>query len=334
MSTPLPRIVISVGEPAGIGPDIVIACAQRAWPAELVVVGDRAVLAQRAQQLKLPLRLTPYSSGHAAKLHSPGTLFCVHIPTRSHVTPGQLDVANGPYVVASLNQCAELCRSGEADALVTAPIQKSIINEAGIPFSGHTEYLAELTNTKTVVMLLATPTMRVALATTHVPLSQVPKAITRDRLTDVITVLDTDLRTTFGLTAPNIVVLGLNPHAGEAGNLGTEEIDTIIPVIDEMNGRGFTLTGPLPADTAFNTSNLENADAFLAMYHDQGLPVLKYAGFGEAVNITLGLPIIRTSVDHGTALNIAGTGKASASSLVSALTSAIELSIAKKTYQT
>ena len=334
MSTPLPRIVISVGEPAGIGPDIVINCAQHAWPAELVVVGDSAVLAQRAQQLQQPLRLIPYSSGQTAQQHSPGTLLCVHIPTRRQVTPGQLDAANGPYVVASLNHCAELCRSGEADALVTAPVQKSIINEAGIPFSGHTEYLAELTDTKTVVMLLATPKMRVALATTHLPLSQVPKAITRERLTDIISVLDRDLKTTFGLTAPNIMVLGLNPHAGEAGNLGTEEIDTIIPVLNEMNERGFNLTGPLPADTAFNQSNLEAADAFLAMYHDQGLPVLKYAGFGDAVNITLGLPIIRISVDHGTALNIAGTGKASSSSLASALNCAIELSLAKKKRRT
>ena len=329
MSTLLPRIVISVGEPAGIGPDIAINCAQLSWPAELVVVGDRAVLTQRAQQLGQPLELLPYSSGQPAQQHVPGTLHCIHIPTLKPVVAGQLDVANASYVVAALTQCAELCRAGEADALVTAPIQKSIINEAGIPFSGHTEYLAELTDTKTVVMLLATPELRVALVTTHLPLSRVPEAITKERLTEVITVLDNDLRTTFSLATPNILVLGLNPHAGEAGNLGTEEIETIAPVIDEMKQRGFNLVGPLPADTAFNQSNLEIADAFLAMYHDQGLPVLKYAGFGEAVNITLGLPIIRTSVDHGTALNIAGTGKASFSSLANALKCAIELSNTK-----
>ncbi len=330
MSTRLPRIVVSVGEPAGIGPDIVIQCAQLKWPAELVVVGDGSVLKQRAQQLQQPLQLTPYTSGQPAKEHTPGNLYCVDIPARNAVIPGQLNVANASYVLAALTLCVELCQSGEADALVTAPIQKSIINEAGIPFSGHTEYLAELTDTKTVVMLLATPNMRVALATTHLPLSQVPQAITRERLTNVLRVLEHDLKSTFGLSEPNIMVLGLNPHAGEAGNLGTEEIDIIDPVINELNNHGFRLTGPLPADTAFNASNLEKADAFLAMYHDQGLPVLKYAGFGDAVNITLGLPVIRTSVDHGTALNIAGTGKASASSLTNAINYAIELSIAQK----
>jgi 4-hydroxythreonine-4-phosphate dehydrogenase len=241
-------------------------------------------------------------------------------------TAGQLNTANSGYVLETLKVALKACVSGECDALVTAPIQKSIINDAGIPFTGHTEFLAAETQTKQVVMMLATQELRVALATTHLPLSRVASAITPDLLQDSLSILYGDLQTKFGLSQPRIAVLGLNPHAGEGGHLGREEIDIIIPALERLRTRGMTLLGPLPADTAFNPKVLENCDAVFAMYHDQGLPVLKYAGFGQAINITLGLPIIRTSVDHGTALDLAGSGKADAGSLQQALAAAVAMS--------
>jgi 4-hydroxythreonine-4-phosphate dehydrogenase len=239
--------------------------------------------------------------------------------------PGELDPRNAPYVVATLQQAVDGCLRRDFSAMVTGPVQKSVINDAGIPFSGHTEFLAAATGTPRVVMMLATPAMRVALATTHLPLAAVPAAITRELLLETLEILVRDLVDKFGLARPRVAVLGLNPHAGEGGHMGREEIDTIIPALEQLRARGMQLLGPLPADTAFNPKVLEHCDAVFAMYHDQGLPVLKYAGFGNAINITLGLPLVRTSVDHGTALDLAGTGTADAGSLAQALTHAINM---------
>lgn len=324
-STLVPRIVITAGEPAGIGPDVVLAAAQQAWPAELVCVADQKLLGQRAQALGLSIDLRPFSSGQTPTATEPGTLKVVDIPLSHPAHAGQLDARNAAYVLATLNQAVEMCRCGEADAMVTGPVQKSVINDSGIRFSGHTEFLAELTDTPRVVMLLAAGDLRVALATTHLPLSQVPTAVTQDKLHAVLTVLHGDLQKKFGIPKPRIAVLGLNPHAGEGGHLGREEIDIITPVINRARDAGMKILGPLPADTAFSEALRAETDAYLAMYHDQGLPVLKYAGFGNAVNITLGLPIIRTSVDHGTALALAGTGRADSGSLRAAIHQAIAM---------
>lgn len=316
------RLIVTSGEPAGIGPDLCLAIASRDWPFDLVVAADIELLKQRAGQLQLGVQLLPYSS-HAA--HKPGTLRVLHVPTAKPVRPGVLDPANAHYVLKLLDVAADGCLSGEFDAMVTAPVQKSVINDAGVPFSGHTEYLAERTGGAYPVMMLANADLRVALATTHLPLQQVSAAITDELLTKVIRILDHDLRTRFGLSPPRILVCGLNPHAGESGHLGREEIDVIAPTLDRLRKEGLTLIGPAPADTAFTPHMLEQADAVLAMFHDQGLPVIKYAGFGDVVNITLGLPIVRTSVDHGTALSLAGTGQADASSLITAIDMALRM---------
>lgn len=324
------RIGITPGEPAGIGPDLVVQLAQQSWPVELVVCADPAVLSQRAAQLGLPLTLLPYQSEQEAKPQQAGTLTVAAFQTPQPVTPGVLNENNGHYVVDTLRFVGEKCISGEFAAIVTGPVHKGIINKAGIPFSGHTEFFAQQSNTPYVVMMLATEGLRVALATTHIPLAYVAKAITRERLQQVLRILQQDLQQKFAIAKPRIYVCGLNPHAGEDGHLGREEIDVMIPALNELRAEGMDLVGPLPADTLFQPKYLDNADAVLAMYHDQGLPVLKYKGFGRSVNISLGLPLIRTSVDHGTALDLAGSGKADAGSMLHALDQAIFLATQSK----
>ncbi|EAW1056147.1 4-hydroxythreonine-4-phosphate dehydrogenase PdxA [Salmonella enterica] len=319
------RVVITPGEPAGIGPDLVVQLAQRAWPVELVVCADGALLTERAAILGLPLSLLPYSPDAPAAPQPAGTLTLLPVSLRAPAIPGQLTVENGPYVVETLARACDGCLQHEFAALITGPVHKGVINDAGIPFTGHTEFFEERSRAKKVVMMLATEALRVALATTHLPLRAIADAITPALLHDVIAILHHDLRTKFGLRNPHILVCGLNPHAGEGGHMGTEEIDTIIPVLDELRAQGMHLTGPLPADTLFQPKYLDHADAVLAMYHDQGLPVLKYQGFGRGVNITLGLPFIRTSVDHGTALELAGQGKADVGSFITALNLAIKM---------
>ncbi|ERH64233.1 4-hydroxythreonine-4-phosphate dehydrogenase [Pantoea dispersa EGD-AAK13] len=319
------RVAITPGEPAGIGPDLAVALAQRDWPVELVVCADGDVLRQRAAQLGLPLTLRDYQPGVAPQPQQAGTLTLLPIATAQPVTAGELTVANGHYVLETLARACDGCLSGEFAALVTGPVHKGVINDAGIPFTGHTEFFAERAGGDRVVMMLATEALRVALATTHLPLKDVANAITRDSLHEVITILHQDLQQKFGIPQPHIFVCGLNPHAGESGHMGREEIDTIIPALDELRQQGLQLTGPLPADTLFQPKYLQHADAVLAMYHDQGLPVLKFQGFGRAVNITLGLPFIRTSVDHGTALELAGLGSAEPGSFITALNLAITM---------
>lgn len=317
----LPRLILTPGEPAGIGPDLIIQIAQDPLAAQLAVVADPELLGERAASLGLPLRLLPASDA----AHLPGSLQVHPVETAAPVNAGCLDPANSGYVLHTLRVAARACLSGAADAMVTAPVHKGVINDAGMPFTGHTEFLAELCGAPLPVMLLAAPTLRVALATTHLPLHAVPRAITRHGLTAVLRIIDADLRSKFGIAHPRILVCGLNPHAGEGGHLGREEIDTIIPALEALRAEGMNLVGPLPADTLFTAKGLAGADVVLAMYHDQGLPVLKSSGFGEAVNITLGLPIIRTSVDHGTALELAGTGRADTGSLRAAINAAIDL---------
>lgn len=319
------RVVITPGEPAGVGPDLVIALAQQAWPAELVVCADPALLLERAALLQLPLTLREYQPDVPAQPQAEKTLTILPIKLHSKSLPGQLDVNNGAYVVETLARASDGCLRGEFAALITGPVHKGIINDAGVPFTGHTEFFAERSHRDRVVMMLATEELRVALATTHLPLLDVPAAITPQTLTEVITILNHDLRTKFGINEPQIYVCGLNPHAGEGGHMGREEIDVIIPTLESLRQQGIHLIGPLPADTLFQPKYLEHADAVLAMYHDQGLPVLKYQGFGRAVNITLGLPFIRTSVDHGTALDLAATGIADAGSFRTALNLAIKM---------
>ncbi len=319
------RIVITPGEPAGVGPDLVIALAQQDWPVELVVCADPALLLARASQLNLPLQLREYQQDKPALAQLAGTLTILPVKIATEVIPGQLDVKNSHYVVETLAKACDGAISGEFAALVTGPVQKNIINDAGIPFIGHTEFFADRSHCSRVVMMLATEELRVALATTHLPLLAVPGAITQASLHEVISILDNDLKTKFGISQPQIYVCGLNPHAGEGGHMGHEEIDTIIPALDALRQQGINLIGPLPADTLFQPKYLQHADAVLAMYHDQGLPVLKYQGFGRAVNITLGLPFIRTSVDHGTALELAATGTADVGSFITALNLAIKM---------
>jgi 4-hydroxythreonine-4-phosphate dehydrogenase len=327
----LPTLAITPGEPAGIGPDLVVQLAQ-AGPAPdtaWIVIADPQLLAERARQLDLPLRLREYTPG--APPTGAGELCVLPVETSVEVVPGHLDPRNAGYVLHTLERAADGCLAGEFDALVTGPVNKSVINDAGIPFSGHTEFLAARCNGAHPVMLLTADELRVALATTHLPLSEVSRAITRERLQRVLRILDRDLRTRFGLPEPRILVCGLNPHAGESGHLGREEIDVIGPALEELRSEGLKLFGPLPADTLFTPRHLQHADAVLAMYHDQGLPVLKYAGFGHAVNITLGLPIVRTSVDHGTALELAATGRAETGSLLAALEAAADIVRRSKT---
>jgi 4-hydroxythreonine-4-phosphate dehydrogenase len=321
------RIAITPGEPAGIGPDLCVAIAQHPpKDTELVIVADPALLKERAQALQLPLSIKPFNPASKAIDSVPGELSVLPAKLRCPSRAGVLDKNNAEYVLESLRLAASTVTNKECNALVTGPVHKGIINDAGFNFSGHTEFLAEYCGQSLPVMMLATEGLRVALATTHLPLSAVPTAISKDLLTDIIIILDRDLRTKFGITAPEILVCGLNPHAGEGGHLGREEIEIIEPVLNDMRAQGIKLTGALPADTLFTDKYLKNADAVLAMYHDQGLPVLKYKGFGAASNITLGLPIIRTSVDHGTALDLAGTGEAQIGSLYNAITTAIEMS--------
>jgi 4-hydroxythreonine-4-phosphate dehydrogenase len=305
----LPVIAVTSGEPAGIGPDICLQLAERAWPARLVVLGDRELFAARAVMLDL--------DASAIAIH--------HVPLRKSALAGRCDAANARYVLDMLDVALDGCVSGDYAAMVTAPVQKSIINDAGIAFSGHTEYLADRTATPRVVMMLAGAGLRVALATTHLALKDIPAAITRSDLEITIRILHADLRSKFGIARPRILVAGLNPHAGEGGHMGREEIEVIGPVLDKLRAEGMDLVGPLPADTLFTRNVLAGSDAQLAMYHDQGLAVLKYAAFDEGINVTLGLPVIRTSVDHGTALDLAGTGKASPNSLFAAVDAAIDM---------
>ena len=320
----IPRIALTSGEPAGVGPELCLAIAREKLDCELVCIGDRSLLAARASALKLPVALAEYDAGVRAT-HSPDRLNVLHVPLGATSAPGKLDRANGRYVLELIDRAIDGAVSGEFDAIVTAPVQKSVINEAGIPFTGHTEYLAERTRAPLPVMMLATEDLRVALATTHLPLKDVSAAITVDSLCQILGIVDHDLRQWWGLKSPRIAVCGLNPHAGESGHLGTEEINVIAPAIARMRERGMNVTGPVPADTAFVPARLAACDAVLAMYHDQGLPVIKHSGFDRAVNVTLGLPILRTSVDHGTALDLAGTGKADHRSLAAAIRLALNL---------
>ena len=302
-----PLIAVTSGEPAGIGPDICLCLAQRQWPARLVVLGARDLLAARARQLGLD----------ATRIE------IRHVALRESALAGRLATANAGYVLDMLDAALDGCVAGDYAAMVTAPVHKGVINDAGIAFSGHTEYLAQRTATPRVVMMLAGAGLRVALATTHLALKDVPAAITRDDLETTLRILHADMQKKFGIAAPRILVAGLNPHAGEGGHMGREEIEVIGPVLDKLRSEGMNLVGPLPADTLFTRNVLAGSDAQLAMYHDQGLAVLKYAAFDEGINVTLGLPVIRTSVDHGTALDLAGTGRASPQSLFAAVDAAI-----------
>lgn len=320
------RIAITPGEPAGIGPDICLQLAQDPPPdTDLLVVADPSVLTERARLLNLPITLTGFEPGSAPQATQPGNLSLYPVAVPNAVRPGQLDPGNAAYVLETLRAAVALCRNGSCAALVTGPVHKGNINDGGFPFSGHTEFLAELCDRKLTVMMLATEGLRVALVTTHLPLIDVAPAITAERLESVIRILHQDLREKFGIPDPRILVCGLNPHAGEGGHLGREEITIIEPVLEKMRRAGMQLAGPLPADTLFTAKYLDHADAVLSMYHDQGLPVLKFKGFGHASNITLGLPVIRTSVDHGTALDLAGSGKAETGSLYHAIATAVEM---------
>jgi len=321
----LPRIILTSGEPAGIGPDLCIALAARSWPCDLIVAADRQLIEARARALHASVQLSVVENLAARVPQQSGTLRVLHVPTNTPVMAGRLEKSNARYVLNLLDTALDGCLRGDFDAMVTAPVQKSIINDIGVPFSGHTEYLAERSGAPLPVMMLVAGTLRVALATTHLPLSAVSAAITPGRLEQVLRILDHDLRERFHIQNPRILVCGLNPHAGESGHLGREEIEVIAPAIAAARAQGLRLTGPAPADTAFTPHMLEHTDAVLAMFHDQGLPVLKYAGFGNAVNVTLGLPVIRTSVDHGTALDLAGSGKADPGSLIAALELALKM---------
>jgi 4-hydroxythreonine-4-phosphate dehydrogenase len=326
MITPaVPRLALTPGEPAGIGPDLCVLLAQQALPAEVIAIADPELLRNRAAQLKLPLDLIEYRADEPRAATTAGALKVLPVRLAKPAVTGRLEPANAAYVLATLATATTGCMNGEFDALVTGPVHKGVINEAGHGFSGHTEYLAALSNTAQAVMMLETPGLRVALVTTHMRLRDVCDAITQPRLESVLTVLHNDLKHRFGIARPRILVCGLNPHAGEDGHLGDEEITIIRPVLERLRAAGMSLTGPLPADTLFTPSRLAECDAVLSMYHDQGLPVLKHKGFGNAVNITLGLPFVRTSVDHGTALELAGTGRINVSSLEYAIRSALQL---------
>ncbi|MCW9015253.1 MAG: 4-hydroxythreonine-4-phosphate dehydrogenase PdxA [Gammaproteobacteria bacterium] len=319
-----PVIVITPGEPAGIGPDIVLQLVQKKINACIVCIADTNLMRERASLLELDIKINPVTDLSELRPHEAGTLFVYPVELNQKATAGKLDIANAAYVLECLSTAVTLIQQQKAQALVTGPVHKGIINEAGIPFTGHTEFLAELTQGNPV-MMLAADSLRVALATTHLPLNKVSAAITRESLENIIRILHHDLVAHFKITNPEILVCGLNPHAGEGGHLGHEEIEVIEPVLEKLRLENMQLTGPLPADTLFTPHYLEHADAVLAMYHDQGLPVLKHVGFGHAINITLGLPIIRTSVDHGTALELAASGKAETGSLNAAVKLAIEL---------
>jgi 4-hydroxythreonine-4-phosphate dehydrogenase len=323
-ANPLPRLAITAGEPAGIGPELLIRLAASALPAELVAITDRGVLERAAARCGASLVLVDDDGSPSVTRH-PGSLRIRHVPLGSiHERPGQPNPDHAHHVLATLAEGADACMAGRCAALVTAPLQKSSINQAGIPFSGHTEFFAERAHAE-VVMMLASPELRVALATTHLPLAAVSAAITQPMLARTLRIVHAELRDKFGIDQPRIAVLGINPHAGENGYIGREEIDTVIPVLTALRGEGMQLLGPLPADTAFVPAQRQHYDAVLAMYHDQALPVLKSEAFDRTVNLTLGLPFIRTSVDHGTALDLAGSGRADPSSLVAAARMALEL---------
>jgi 4-hydroxythreonine-4-phosphate dehydrogenase len=324
ISNSVPVIAVTSGEPAGIGPDICLALARKSFAARIVVLGDREMLESRARQLGLRVRLCDPGASSASD-----SIACLHIPLSTGCQAGTLDRRNAPYVISLLDRAIAGCKEGEFSALTTAPVHKGIINDGGIPFIGHTEYLAEHTGAAQVVMMLAGGGLRVALATTHLALKDVPRALTREGLERTIRVLHAELIRRFGIAAPRILVAGLNPHGGEGGYFGREEIEVIGPVLEKLRAEGLRLTGPLPADTLFVPDRLAGADCVLAMYHDQGLPVLKYASFGRGINVTLGLPMIRTSVDHGTAIELAGTGRAEPDSLIEAVEAAIEMAQAE-----
>jgi 4-hydroxythreonine-4-phosphate dehydrogenase len=328
----IPRIALTSGEPAGIGPELCLALALEELPCELVCLADESLLAERARQLKLSVALRPYAprSGAAAAPHSPGTLVVEHRPLARASVPGRPDTANVPYVLALLERAVAGAVGGEFDAIVTAPVHKGIINDAGVRFSGHTEFLAERTASPRVLMLLTTGELRVALATTHLPLRAVSDAITVDSLYEAAVILARELKRSWAIPEPRIAVCGLNPHAGEGGYLGEEELRVITPAIARMRSAGIRASGPLPADTVFVPHLLAGFDAVLAMYHDQGLPVVKHAGFERAVNVTLGLPIVRTSPDHGTALDLAGSGRADHGSLSAAVRLASRLAAQRR----
>jgi 4-hydroxythreonine-4-phosphate dehydrogenase len=316
-------LAITAGEPAGIGPDLCVQIAALSLATPIVVIADKDLLLQRARQLGVILQLRDYVAGQVAR--EPNTLTVIHIPLAQSSQAGVLNAANSQYVLATLRRAVQGCQAGEFAGMVTAPVHKGIINDAGIPFTGHTEFLAEQTHTKQVVMMLVGGGMRVALVTIHLPLKDVAATITQPLLESVLRILYGDLQDRFGIAQPRILVAGLNPHAGEGGYLGREEIDVMIPVLDKLRGEGMNVSVPLPADTLFTPHKLAQCDVVLSMYHDQGLPVLKHASFGQGVNVTLGLPIIRTSVDHGTALDLAGTGKADSGSLLEAIKVATEM---------
>jgi 4-hydroxythreonine-4-phosphate dehydrogenase len=319
------RIVVTTGEPAGVGPEISLAAALVDWPCELVFAGDPALLAGRARRLGIALEPADWRAGDAPAPHRAGRLPVLAAPLARESNPGRPDPANARYVLALLDAAADGCLDGRFDAMVTAPVQKSAINDAGIAFQGHTEYLAARGGGAHPVMLLVAGRLRVALATTHLPLAEVPRRLTQESLARTLDVLHAGLRDALRIPAPRILACGLNPHAGEGGHLGREEIEVIGPALEAARARGVDVAGPVPADTAFTPASLERADAVLAMYHDQGLPVIKHAGFGHAVNVTLGLPFHRASVDHGTALDLAGTGRADPASLFAAIRMAAEM---------
>lgn len=318
------RLAVTPGEPAGIGPDLMIMLANQAWEAELVVFADIEMLKDRAQMLGIQVEFVQYQP-QASHVQKAGQVVVKHVPCAVKTVAGELNSENGHYVVDTLRLACEANMEGDFDAVVTGPVHKGIINKAGISFSGHTEYFAQQSGTSDVVMMLATDGLRVCLATTHIPLAYVSKAITPERIEKVIDIMYRDLKEKFAIPNPSIYVCGLNPHAGEDGHLGNEEILVITPTLDRLRASGMNIVGPLPADTIFQPKYLDQADVVLAMYHDQGLPVLKFKGFGNSVNITLGLPFIRTSVDHGTATDLAGTGQADTGSMAKAIQKAIKL---------
>ncbi|MDX9885564.1 4-hydroxythreonine-4-phosphate dehydrogenase PdxA [Thauera sp.] len=328
-----PIVAITSGEPAGVGPELCLRIVEREWPVRLVVLGDIELMRARAAALGCRVRIVPFDADVAA---APDTVEVIHQGLARPAVAGKLDPANGAYVLRLLDHAIEACLDGRFAAMVTAPVHKGVICEGlgahdTMPFTGHTEYLAEHTGTPRVVMMLVGGGLRVALVTTHLPLAAVPAAITPQALEETLRILHADLVHHFGLESPRILVAGLNPHAGEGGHMGREEIDVIIPVLERLRAEGMQLVGPLPADTLFVPHTLAHGDAVLAMYHDQGLPVLKHASFGGGVNVTLGLPIIRTSVDHGTALDLAGSGRADAGSLFAAIELAIAMAAARAT---
>ena len=324
MTLPAPALAITSGEPAGIGPDLCLQLAQREHAQALVVLADKTLLQQRTAQLGLNVQLHDYDARQTSPLPA-GQLRVLHVPLAQAAQAGTLNPDNSRYVLGLLSRALQGCQSGEFGGMVTAPVHKGVINDAGIPFTGHTEFLAEQSHAELVVMMLAGGGMRVALATTHLALRAVPDAITAELLEGVLRIIQRDFARRFGILRPRILVAGLNPHAGEDGHLGREEIEVMIPVLDKLRAEGLNVSAPLPADTLFTPQKLAQCDCVLAMYHDQGLPVLKHASFGHGVNVTLGLPIIRTSVDHGTALELAGTGKADVGSLLEAIKMATDM---------